>query len=116
LPPQLLHYGAINMVVVPVKPTSSHILPTSFPMAEKKIGNRQIDLREQDGVVELTGGGVVTLSLLFHGGAGLACIGGHTRAPANLISQGYMTVEELAICRVPEDPASPPPMEGYVVV
>jgi hypothetical protein len=44
------------MVVVPVKPTSSHILPTSFPMAEKKIGNRQIDLREQDGVVELTGG------------------------------------------------------------
>jgi hypothetical protein len=33
----------------------------------------------------------------------------------NLVSQGYMTVAELATCRVPEDPASPALVGGYVV-
>jgi hypothetical protein len=33
----------------------------------------------------------------------------------NLLSQGYMIVVEMATCRVPEDPASPVPMEGYIV-
>jgi hypothetical protein len=34
----------------------------------------------------------------------------------NLMSQGYMTAAELATCRVPEDPASPAPVGGYVVM
>jgi hypothetical protein len=34
----------------------------------------------------------------------------------NLISQGYMTVAELATCRVPKDLAFPIPVEGYVMV
>jgi hypothetical protein len=33
----------------------------------------------------------------------------------NLVSQGYMTMEELATCRVPEDPASPVPVGGYTM-
>jgi hypothetical protein len=33
----------------------------------------------------------------------------------NLMSQGYMTVAELMTCRVPEDPASPVLVGGYVV-
>jgi hypothetical protein len=33
----------------------------------------------------------------------------------NLTSQGYMTTTELATCHVPEDPASPAPMGGYIV-
>jgi hypothetical protein len=33
----------------------------------------------------------------------------------NLVSQGYMTVVELAVCRLPEDPASPVQVGGYVV-
>jgi hypothetical protein len=52
--------------------------------------------------------GVVSLSLLFHGGVGLAHIGGYT-------CQGYIIVVELATYRVPEDPASPAPVGGYVV-
>jgi hypothetical protein len=32
-----------------------------------------------------------------------------------LVSQGYMTVAELATCRVPEDPASPIQVGGYIV-
>jgi hypothetical protein len=34
----------------------------------------------------------------------------------NLVSYGYMTTAELATFRVPNDPASPPPMGGYVMV
>jgi hypothetical protein len=34
----------------------------------------------------------------------------------NLMSLGYMTVVELATCCVPEDPASPAPMGGYIMV
>jgi hypothetical protein len=33
----------------------------------------------------------------------------------NLVSQGFMIVVELATCYVPVDPASPPPVGGYVV-
>jgi hypothetical protein len=33
----------------------------------------------------------------------------------NLVSQGYMTVVELATCHVPEDPASPTLTVGYVM-
>jgi hypothetical protein len=33
----------------------------------------------------------------------------------NLVSQGYMTAVELAVCRLPEDPASPVQVGGYVV-
>jgi hypothetical protein len=33
----------------------------------------------------------------------------------NLVSQGYLTVAELATCRVPTDPASPASVRGYVV-
>jgi hypothetical protein len=33
----------------------------------------------------------------------------------NLVIQGYMTMAALAACRVPEDPASPTPMRGYIV-
>jgi hypothetical protein len=32
------------------------------------------------------------------------------------MSQWYMIAVELATCRVPEDPASPTPVGGYVVV
>jgi hypothetical protein len=34
---------------------SPHHLPTSFPMAEKKRGNSETDLKKQEGVVELMG-------------------------------------------------------------
>jgi hypothetical protein len=34
----------------------------------------------------------------------------------NLISQGYMIAAELATSRMPEDPSSPTPVRGYVVV
>jgi hypothetical protein len=34
----------------------------------------------------------------------------------NLVSQGYMTMVELASCHVPKDPASPAPVGGYVIV
>jgi hypothetical protein len=33
----------------------------------------------------------------------------------NLVSQAYMTAMELTTCRVPDDPASPVPVEGYVM-
>jgi hypothetical protein len=33
----------------------------------------------------------------------------------NLVCQGYITMVELATCRVFEDPTSPAPMGGYVV-
>jgi hypothetical protein len=33
----------------------------------------------------------------------------------NLVGQGYMTAVEFATCRVPEDPASPAPVGGYIV-
>jgi hypothetical protein len=33
----------------------------------------------------------------------------------NLVSQEYMTMTELATYRVPEDPASPTPVGGYVM-
>jgi hypothetical protein len=33
----------------------------------------------------------------------------------NLVSQGYMTVAKLMTSRVPEDPASPILMRGYIV-
>jgi hypothetical protein len=33
----------------------------------------------------------------------------------NLVSQGYMIATELAICRVPDDSASPTPVGGYAV-
>jgi hypothetical protein len=32
-----------------------------------------------------------------------------------LVKQGFMTVVELAVCHVPEDPAFPSHAEGYVV-
>jgi hypothetical protein len=58
----LLHRGAIKLVVALAQPTSSYMIsdhiPVSFPMAEKKSGNKEIDLKEQEGVVELTGGHV----------------------------------------------------------
>jgi hypothetical protein len=34
----------------------------------------------------------------------------------NLTSQGYMTMVEIATCHMPEDPASPSPSGGYVMV
>jgi hypothetical protein len=84
LPPWLLHRKTIKLVVTPGHPTSSctisHHLPTSFPMVEKKRGSREIDLKEQEGVVELTG--VISLSLLFHGGDRLAHVKGYARAYA----------------------------------
>jgi hypothetical protein len=33
----------------------------------------------------------------------------------SLVSQGYLTVVELATCRMPEDPVSPVQAGGYVV-
>jgi hypothetical protein len=33
----------------------------------------------------------------------------------DLGSQGFMMAAELATCRVPEDPASPVPVRGYVL-
>jgi hypothetical protein len=33
----------------------------------------------------------------------------------DLVSQGFMMVVELATCRLPENPTSPAPVEGYVV-
>jgi hypothetical protein len=33
----------------------------------------------------------------------------------NLMSQGYMMAAELVTCRMPEDPASPVQVRGYVV-
>jgi hypothetical protein len=33
----------------------------------------------------------------------------------NLVSQGHMTVGELASCCVPEDPASPIQARGYIM-
>jgi hypothetical protein len=61
--------------------------------------------------------GVASPSLLIHGRVGLDRVEGHTRAPANLVGQGYMTVAELATCRVPEDPAAPVQAGGgYIMV
>jgi hypothetical protein len=34
----------------------------------------------------------------------------------NLVSQGRMTMAELATCRVPVDPVSPALVRGYIVV
>jgi hypothetical protein len=58
---------------------------------------------------------IVPPSLVFHGEVGLVCIGGHARATAKLMSQGYMTATELATCHVSEDPTSPTLMKGYVM-
>jgi hypothetical protein len=33
----------------------------------------------------------------------------------NLVSQGYMTQAKLATYHVPVDPASPVPVEGYII-
>jgi hypothetical protein len=60
--------------------------------------------------------GIISLSLMFHGGVGLVHVRGHTRAPENLTSLGYMTATELATYCVPEDPTSPAPVGGYVMV
>jgi hypothetical protein len=60
--------------------------------------------------------GVISLSLMFHGGIELGCVRGYGRAPQNLMNQGYMTMMELDTCSVPEDTASPTPVGEYVVV
>jgi hypothetical protein len=59
--------------------------------------------------------GVASPSLLIHDRVGLDRIGGHTRAPENLVGQWYMTMVEIAACRVPEDLASPIQAGGYVM-
>jgi hypothetical protein len=33
----------------------------------------------------------------------------------DLVSQGFMMAAELATCRVPEEPASPAPAEGFIL-
>jgi hypothetical protein len=33
----------------------------------------------------------------------------------NIVSQGYLTMVELGTCHDPVDPASPAPMDGYIV-
>jgi hypothetical protein len=60
--------------------------------------------------------GVTSHSLLFHGGVGWPTLEVMREHLQNLISQGYMAVVELATYRVAEDPTSPPPVGGYVVV
>jgi hypothetical protein len=83
-PPQLLHRGAIKLVVAPAQPTSSHMIShrllVSFPMAEKKKKkqNREIYLKNKRELLSLRG--VISLSLPFHGGVKLAHIEGHAGA------------------------------------
>jgi hypothetical protein len=71
-------------VVAPAQPTSSRMISyhssTSFNTAKKKDENREIDLKNKRELLNLRG--VISLSLLFHGGVDLAHIGGHARAPA----------------------------------
>jgi hypothetical protein len=59
--------------------------------------------------------GVISLSLLFHGGVELTHVGGYARAPAKSRGSGVYDRDELATYRVPEDPASPTSMGGYIV-
>jgi hypothetical protein len=71
-------------VVAPTQPTSScmisHHSSTYFPMAEKKEENREKDLKKEEGVV--------SFSLLFHGGVKLIYIRGYARAPAKSHESG----------------------------
>jgi hypothetical protein len=98
-----------------VQPTSScmifHPLLASFPTAEKKKRwrNRSRNRREL-----LSLQGVAPPSLLSHGGVGLVHIRGDAIAPTKPLESGVV-VAELTTCHMPEDPASPVLMGGYVV-
>jgi hypothetical protein len=97
------------------QPTSScmifHPLLSSFPTAEKKKRwrNRSRNRREL-----LSLQGVAPPSLLSHGGVGLVHIRGDAIAPTKPLESGVV-VAELTTCHMPEDPASPVLMGGYVV-
>jgi hypothetical protein len=110
LPPWLLHHVAMKLTVTPALPISSRTishLSASFPIAEKR-ERRNIFEKIRGGLFTLRG--IISLSLLFHGGVGLACVGGHARAPAKPRELGVMTMVELATYHVPEDPTSPTPV------
>jgi hypothetical protein len=117
LPPQLLHCGAIKLVVTPVQPTSSrtisHRIPASFPTAEKKRGKRETGLKEQGGLLSLWG--VASLSLLFHGGVGLAHVEGHVRAPAKSRKLGVHDSGGVSYLLFARGPCISSPVEGYIV-
>jgi hypothetical protein len=101
-------------------PTSSHMIShsssTSFPTTEKKERkNRETDLEKQEVVVEHT----------VSRPSSITCLMVELSWPVpevtwehlqNLVSKGYMTVVEFATCLVPEDPTSPAPVRGYVMV
>jgi hypothetical protein len=60
--------------------------------------------------------GVASPSLLIHGGVELDHTDDMQEHLQNLVSQGYMMVVDFTTCRVPEDPASPIQVGGYIVV
>jgi hypothetical protein len=59
--------------------------------------------------------GVVSPSLLIHGGVGLDHVSGQAKALAKPHESGYMITVEFATCRVPDDPVSPALAVGYVM-
>jgi hypothetical protein len=116
--PQLLHHGAIKLAVATAQPTSSltisHRLPASFPTAEK-------EKREQRNRSEITrwscwgymGSPLFPLCSMTESGWLTSEVA--WEHPQNLVSQGYMTVAELATCHVSKDTASPPTAGGYIM-
>jgi hypothetical protein len=56
--------------------------------------------------------GVISPSLLIHGGVGLDYFGGHTRAPTKPRESGVYDSSGVGTCCVPEDPTSPAPVGG----
>jgi hypothetical protein len=106
-------------VVTPIQPTSSHTIShrssASFPTAEKKEENKEIDLKENKrGLLSLQGASLFPFfSMAESGWPASEITQEHLQ---NLVRQGYMTTTELATCRVPTDPTSPVPVGGYIIV
>jgi hypothetical protein len=111
--------GYKGSVVTLVQPTSSYMIShhfsTSFSGAKKKEKNRETDVKETRGVVELTR----EASLFpFRPIAKSSWPASEVTQEhlQNLISQGHMIAAELGTCRVHMDLASPAPVRGYDMV
>jgi hypothetical protein len=78
-------------LVTPAQPTSSRTISlcssTSFPTAKKRKKQRNRSKGKQEGVISAYREAIF-LSLWFHGGVGLACASGHTRAPTKSCKLG----------------------------
>jgi hypothetical protein len=89
---------------------SCHLLP-SFLALEKRERERDLETGEIFWDIE----SIASPSLSNDGRAGPDPFINHAGTPAGPREPGVHKKTEVTTCHVPEDPASPAPVEGYVV-